>query len=191
MKHFLLLTILVGASLAKDCPYPCSDDEIYCPNDDYYDYLGDDECIDPTLVCWPKSYPSTSWNYEGVECPNSCPVNECPENEMVCYGWFHASDGCRGPDSCQPTTVLSITDNDLQCGNVCPVSCGADELFCSGGFDSQGCPMTDFCQPAIYYGGMFYDVECPSSCPPVCGPGETLCYAAYDYDNPCGLPSYC
>ena len=183
MKHFLL-SILIGASLAKDCPNPCSDDEIFCN-------YGDECNNDITLVCLPKSYPSpNTWDFKDVECPIFCHVNECPENEMLCYGGTHESDGCRGPDSCQPTTVLSITESDLQCGNVCPVSCGADELFCSGGFDSQGCPMTDYCQPAIYYGGMFYDVECPGSCPPVCAPGETLCYATYDYDNPCNLP-YC
>ena len=185
MKHFLL-SILIGASLAKDCPNPCSDDEIFCN-------YGDECNNDITLVCLPKSYPSpNTWDFKDVECPIFCHVNECPENEMRCFGWTHQSDGCRGPDSCQPTTVLSITENDLECGNVCPVTCGTNELLCSGGFDSQGCPMTDFCLPAYHYGGgMIYDVECQSSCPPVCAPGETLCYGDYDYDNPCGLPEYC
>ena len=35
-----------------------------------------------------------------------------------------------------------------ECQAVCPAGCGADDMSCYGGKDSNGCERGDFCYPA-------------------------------------------
>jgi len=80
---------------------------------------------------------------------------------MQCSGGYDYDGKCPQPDICVP-----MSDD---CPTFCPVNCGRDEMFCSGGSDAKGCPREDFCQwvdPYNPYG---------SYCPVYCGENEQLC----------------
>merc|ERR1719383_198649 len=121
-----------------------------------------------------------------------CPAWELPtcdwETEMPCWGGID-SEGCPMPDTCIPMSVQGVYEG-TECPNICPVTCGENEMVCPGGTDFIiGCANSDFCHPMTSPG--VDGTECSNSCPAACDWNtEILCSGGVD-DKGCMMPEYC
>merc|ERR1711976_745367 len=83
-------------------------------------------------------------DFNGVECPATCPVM-CGPDTMWCAGGM-SPNGCPMPNTCVP--MQGPPDNDGNpCPSICPTPCGPGDMTCPGFMDPNGCPTADVCMP--------------------------------------------
>merc|ERR1711997_1033207 len=76
-----------------------------------------------------------------------------------------------------------------KCPDVAPTKCGAEDMQCWGGMDSNNCAMPDTCAPMVGPKGKDGS-DCYGNCPTTCGPKDMQCPAKAD-DYGCPMKDTC
>jgi len=138
--------------------------------DDATNCRGDDVCVPMSFV-----------NDQNNTCWNSCPLDTCGPNDIICPGGIDHYSGCPIMEVCMGN------DPNSTCTVSCPVQCNYDTEYHCGSNDANGCWQDSCCDKTFGVDGM----ECPHEHSMMCdGPNNQLCTGEID-SNGCKQPDSC